>query len=93
MYLPGVPVSALTTQGSNELSTSWRSKLATWGQAFLTQIAKEVIGSLATSLISAAFERNGVELENPTPYPISGGVVHGRLDSQRRRLGKENIYM
>lgn len=33
----------------------------------------------------------GVDLEPPLFYPIIGHAVHGRVDSQRRRLGRETV--
>jgi len=92
-YLPGTPESGLTSVGSNQLASSLRTSLATaWG-SFLTAFNAALIGTVTEQLISLAYTRGGVALSSPSWYPITGGTIHGRLDSQRRRLGKEAAFM
>jgi len=92
MYLPGVPESAITAPGSNELTSTWRSALSAFGHAFLAEFLATVAGGVAGQLGTIAFHRNNVPLTTPVFYPYSGGAIHGRLDSQRRRLGKESAF-
>lgn len=91
MYIPGTPEGNVSTTGGNWWSNTWRATLAHAAQAFITQFAAGVAGGAAEQLGTIAFKRNNVPLATPVFYPYSGGEIHQRLDSQRRRLGKENV--
>lgn len=92
MYIPGVATTSVTEAGSNELTSTIRSAISAFGSAFLTAFNDALAGSIAEALGTIAYHRNNVPLATPVFYPYTGGEVHGRLDSQRRRLGKESLF-
>lgn len=92
-YLPGVPTSA--TSGSSQssaLATSYTSALATSAIAFITTVNSFTIagGSCTFGLIS--YYSRGAFRSTPLFVPLTTAVVHDRLDSQRRRSGKERTF-
>lgn len=92
-YLPGVPTSA--TSGSSQssaLATSYTSALATAAIAFINQInAFSITGGSCTFGLVSYFSR-GAFRSTPLFIPLTTAVVHDRLDSQRRRSGKERQF-
>jgi hypothetical protein len=92
MYLPGVPETALTTPGQPSLASTFRATLAAAAGSFLTKFAEGVVAGIAEELGTVSYSRDNEPLAEPPFYPYTGGEVHGRLDSQRRRLGKEALY-
>lgn len=93
-YLPGTPEAALVSPGSNQLSSSWRSALAALCQSFLTNFAGSLVAGAAETLGTIRYTTKGVPIEGgPVFYPFNGGTIHGRIDSQRRRSGKESLLL
>lgn len=92
-YLPGVPTSASSgSSQSSALSSSYTSVLAAAAITFISQMNAMVIsgGSLTFGLIS--YYSRGAFRSTPLFVPITTAVVHDRLDSQRRRSGKERTF-
>lgn len=57
--------------------------------AFRTMMNSQTWSGATNKMVVLSYVRDGVRLANPVPYTITGNSVHGRLDTQRRRLGKE----
>lgn len=92
MYIPGVPTSATTVTGGNQLTTAWRTGLSTFASNFLHAFTTAFVAGITQQIGTISYKRNGEPLATPNFYPFSGGTIHGRLDSQRRRLGKEALF-
>lgn len=89
-YLCGVP--ALAINDPRTLTSTYATALAAAMNGFITDVAaltSPSTGSLTLGMVSyyqhKALRPAGVY------FPFSSAVVHPRLDSQRRRLGKEVI--
>lgn len=96
-YLPGVPESA-GTPGTSQLIASYCSTLRTAAQAAILDMTPFTVHSATPALGTVSYINKGV---NPVPphhrpspifYSYTGARVHERLDSQRRRSGKENTF-
>lgn len=59
--------------------------------AFRTAINGSSIGAASATLIGLSYFTGGALRPTPLPVTISGVSVHGRIDTQRGRLGKENF--
>jgi hypothetical protein len=96
-YWPGVPTSFITAAGDPTLTTAAITNyqttvggaLTTFNTQLLALPFAGVLGSIATRRTTAGV---GACLTPPLFYSYEGCVVHARLDSQRRRLGKESQY-
>jgi len=87
-----LPTAATSASGGAALSSTWRTTWAQAAGAFLQAFAAGVVGGATEQLGSIAYRRNNAPLATPVFYPYQGGIIHGRLDTQRRRLGKESAY-
>jgi hypothetical protein len=93
MYLPGAPVNAVTAAGSGTWTSTFRDALSAAGSAFLTSFNEALVGSITEQIGTISFFRNKVARVPPVFYPYEEASVYSRLDSQRRRLGKENTAL
>ena len=78
-------------QNSFTLTSTYVTALAAAGKAFITAfnaIPMPAGGSLTLVMVSY-FHNKGTLRPAGTPFPIVDATSHNRLDSQRRRLGKE----
>jgi hypothetical protein len=72
------------------ISTSGISTLQSMAAAIVTELGSASwTRSPAPTLVCVGRIRAKVQLASPIVSPITGYQVHARLDSQRRRLGKE----
>lgn len=92
-YIPGMLENGLTTAGGNAWTSGLRNAVAAFGGAFLNSFLTSTAAGIAEQLGTISFRRNNAPLATPVFYPFTGGVVHGRIDSQRRRTGKELTYL
>lgn len=91
-YLPGVPLSAQAVTASAGLLSTYTAPLQTRANAFISAVnAITVIGTTITLGMPSYFSNYAFR---PTPlfFPITSSVVHDRMDSQRRRSGKESRF-
>lgn len=92
MYLPGVGSTA-TTNGST-LASAFQSNYTSWGRLFRQDINGITTGATTWQLAAVSYYHkvNGQEAYKNPPdlYVITDVVCHGRLDTMRRRLGKES---
>lgn len=91
-YLAGLPESDLSIPSGNTWSSAARSAFAAAWQSFLTSFNAGLVSGITEALGNIAYSRNNVPLTTPVFYPFSGGIAHARMDSQRRRLGKEATF-
>lgn len=87
-YVAGVPLSMY--DGTTQLKAAFQTSLDTAAGSFLTAVNALVptpFTSVTLSLMS--FFSKKVGATRPQAFPIAGAKVGSRIDSQRRRLGKE----
>jgi hypothetical protein len=86
-YLPG-PVTTDVTNNTT-LVAGAITNLKTSGNAFRTAVNALTSGTITgTSLGFVSFSSGNTPRVTPLFFPITGMTVHGRLATQRRRLGK-----
>lgn len=76
------------TSGS-QWSTAFKSLALSSIQAFRTALNAITTGGTSYKMVSVSRRSGGVLIPQPIPFSINGVVVHGRVDTQRLRLGKE----
>lgn len=88
-YLWGLTVSG--PSGPNTWNASILTNITTAANGFLTDLDAGVPGSGITTmgLVAIHRKRNKLVLTPPLISPINSAVVDSRIDSQRRRLGKD----
>lgn len=94
-YLPGIPVNAVLTTASSQLSTTYANGLASFAHNFLTTMNSTTVpGSGSSHITMGAVSYYHGHAVRPTPIfnPFIGTHVHERIDSQRRRNGKEASF-
>jgi hypothetical protein len=92
-YFSGVPTSASFPGNGAQLTTTYCSALVTAAVAF--QNAIELIsltGSATPQLGMVSYHSHGAIRATPLFLHYAGVNVHQRLDSQRRRSGKESSF-
>lgn len=57
--------------------------------AFLSAVNAITTGGITYKLICLSYMRHKVALSPPVPYTIQSALINHRLDTQRRRLGKD----
>lgn len=91
-YLPGPTTSQLTNIGSASLLSATTAALATAANSFIADVAALNDGGKVFALGFVSYYSKGVFRPFPLFFPFTAAVVHDRLDSQRRRSGKERFY-
>jgi hypothetical protein len=91
-YLPGIPGAANVQAGSPALQSSYTGPLTTAANGFLNDMAADVYGSTGITIGIPSYYNKCAFRPVPLFFPIHAAVVHDRLDSQRRRSGKESSY-
>lgn len=71
------------------LTTTYTSALASAAAAYLTAFNAITSGSLIITFVMVSYFTHHSLRSQGTPFAITSSAVHTRLDSQRRRLGKE----
>ena len=86
-YLPGVQQGSSTD--GHTLVAGDRTAVAADAAAFRTAVNALTHGAItATSLGFVSFNSGNTARPSPLFFNVTGATVHGRLGSQRRRLGK-----
>lgn len=91
LYMPGVPTVAVSN------GSVWAAGIAnsyqTSGRAFMNHINALVVGGTTWQLCAVSYYKSVNHVQSykqpPEVYIISDVVCHSRVDSMRRRLGKE----
>lgn len=88
-YMPGLPEGSLTIIGGKTIATATQSNLAGAGVNLLNAVAAITINSITFQLGTIRYSSGHAPIVPPKFLQYLGCAVHPRLDSQRRRLGKE----
>jgi hypothetical protein len=87
-YLPALPTEAFAD--SNTLDSTFIANVLSGAEAFNTAVNELNITSGNQTLLSCmSFFSGNSPRANGTAFSITGALVHPRIDSMRRRLGKE----
>lgn len=93
LYLPGVPNAFISSTDQSSWAAGIAAGYQTNGRAFRTAINAMVIGGGTYALCAVSYYQsaNGVQSYRTPPvvYPITDVLCHNRIDTMRRRLGKE----
>jgi hypothetical protein len=88
-YVPGVPSGDIVN--GDKLADLYATDLQVNGQAWLTGVAAEVLVPVGPfAAVNVSYYSGKARRITPVVDIITGCQVHGRLDTQRRRLGKES---
>jgi hypothetical protein len=91
-YLPGIPQSAVTTPNNAALTSTFSSSLETLSTTFMNNVNSHTIGGATPQLGVPSYYSKCALRGQPIWYPFYAVNVHQRLDSQRRRSGKESTF-
>lgn len=75
--------------GGRGLDTTPLSQFNAGATAWLNALSAKSLGGRTWSLVGVRYTSGGVALADPIVLPVTSIHVHDRMDSQRRRLGKE----
>lgn len=91
-YLPGVPQSAVTTPNNAALTTAFTTGLKDGALSFMAAVNTHTVGGDTVNLGVPSYYNKCAIRPVPIFFPFVDAVVHERLDSQRRRSGKESTF-
>ena len=91
-YLGGIPESYLASGAAYQISPTAAASIDAGADAFLTAFNALSLAGTTTLLSLMSFASRGAWRNPPVPYQITGAKVSVRIDTQRRRLGKETIF-
>lgn len=92
-YLPGLVNTGTTTTGGAAIIPSVAASIESTAFAFLNSFnAAHPIAGATQQLGTISYLSHGSVRPTPIFRPFVNAVVHERLDSQRRRSGKESAY-
>lgn len=86
-YVPG-PVNTDLTNASL-WTTPYKTALLAAANAWRTTINGLTTGATTYQMVAVSFRTNNLPRPTGVPYTINSAVIHGRVDTQRHRLGKE----
>lgn len=87
-YIPGLNSGQLNASGSNLISAAQQANFVTGALAFRTAVNAIVVDG-AAALVLVRRIANKQVLAIPIVTPLTGATVDRRVDTQRRRLGKD----
>lgn len=86
-YFPfGVVADALTVR---TWTTAFTTAVQTGANAFRTALNALSVSGTTYKMVCVSYILDHEIRTTPIPFTITGNVTHGRIDTQRRRLGKE----
>lgn len=88
-YLP--PPSSAETTGGKNWSAAYQASAQTQARLFRDNVNATIQGSTGIELVAIRYQSKDEPTKMPLVLPIADALVHSRIDSQRRRLGKEVI--
>lgn len=93
-YCPFVTenMTASSVGGGSQLASAHTSALATRADTFITQMSLATIGGANPIVGFPSYFSKGAFRIPPIFFPFATAVVHDRMDSQRRRSGKESFF-
>jgi hypothetical protein len=87
-YIPGLTTACLS--GNALINAGFAGQLIAFGNYLLNAVSSATYDRTQTVSLCAVHRiQNKVVLADPLVDEITGCAVHARIDSQRRRLGKE----
>jgi hypothetical protein len=92
MYLPGFPQSAVTGDSFSSILPAAASNLELRAGNFLTGVQGVGVSGVNVNVGMVSYYHAHALRPTPLFYEFLGVRVHERLDSQRRRSGKESAY-
>lgn len=90
-YIPGLTSADLQSGTTNTLAATFQGNLQSAAGSFLADIEAIGVGGRTYVPVCVHYFRHGALLTPPLVDNITGAAVHPRMDSQRRRLGKERV--
>lgn len=91
-YLGGITGDFQNSVADSKLAPAKVATLETAVSAFLTAVNAITVGGATVALGFPSYYSKGAFRTPPLFFPFTGHVVHERLDSQRRRSGKESLF-
>jgi hypothetical protein len=91
-YLPGIPFSAFVHQGDSTISSTYANLLLGNASVFLGAFNGTLASGHAETLGTISFQSGHVARPVPFFRAFTDVAVHERVDSQRRRSGKESAF-
>jgi hypothetical protein len=88
-YIPGIPNTVGDSLGSGQIIPTYQTSLVAAARAFRTAVNALTFGSGLVSLGGPSYYHNYQMRPVPVFFGFNDANVHLRLDSQRRRLGRE----
>lgn len=95
MYLPGIPDNAPVSKGDSALQASYATAMEAAGSAFRTAVNAIVpTGPVGATVTLGTISYHTGHAVRPTPLfrEYINVAVHERIDSQRRRSGRESAF-
>lgn len=77
------------TQNGNLWTTTFKTAALAGARGFRTALNAATTGTTTYKLVTVSYRNGGIPLGTPVPYTINDAAIHGRVDTQRHRLGKE----
>jgi hypothetical protein len=91
-YIPGIPTTALSFTSMAQLTPAYASSMAAAGVSLQTKAEALAASTGSWQLGFISYYSGGVLRPSPSFFHYNSVNVHERLDSQRRRSGKESSY-
>jgi hypothetical protein len=83
------PVRSGSIESPTSFTAAYVTAVAAGANAFLTAVNAVTVSSLPCRLVTVHRTRDKLQLTTPLISPIKSAVVDTRLDTQRRRLGRD----
>lgn len=81
--------SSINPTGGNAINSTYQANLKTAAGGFITDVNAFTSGTVTMSFAVVSYFHGKVMRPTGIPFLITAADVHGRIDTQRRRLGKE----
>jgi hypothetical protein len=91
-YLPGLTSAGLINAAGSEFLATYCSAVKGQLETFLSTLDALTIGGASPILVIPSYYHNCQLRTPPLITQVNDVVVHNRLDSQRKRSGKESIF-
>jgi len=91
-YLPGITLNALSASYGAAILPSWATATETALRAFLAAFQDGTANGMDYTWGTLSYFTGNAPRVTPVFRLYTGVIVHERLDSQRRRSGKESVY-
>lgn len=91
-YLPGIPSNAATVSGGSGLSTAYATSLDTAATLFMNDLLAHPVTGTTLHLGTVSYFNAHAVRPVPVFRPYFAVKIHERIDSQRRRNGRESTF-